>query len=700
MRPSLLDPLFAALSSLPGIGAKTGELYARLLGRETLDDCRVIDLVFHAPTSIIDRRKQPGIALAPQGSIVTLTARVDRHQPPPRGSNQPYRVFLQDDTGELALVFFRAKGNWLEKSLPIDETVMVSGKVDWFNGRPSMVHPDHMARISEGESLPLVEPIYPMTGGLSAKVLRKLIEAAIAKIPELPEWLDASLLQQEDFSPTSVALREIHHPEDEADIDPQAPMRRRLAYDEFLAGQLSLALVRARLRKTPGIPIQPTGKLSKLVMDALPFSLTGSQSTAVAEILKDMAGEDRMLRLLQGDVGSGKTVVALMSMMAVVECGGQAVLMAPTEILARQHFATLSNMARTTGIRMEVLTGRTKGRERDDLLARIAAGEIDIVIGTHALFQDNVAYKNLQLAVVDEQHRFGVHQRLRLTAKGISPHMLVMTATPIPRTLVLAAFGDMDVSKLTEKPAGRKPIQTVIMPGERLEQIIHRLQTAVAEGRKVYWICPLVEETEESNLMSVEERHSVLSQFFGNQVALIHGRMSGQEKDEVMAGFKRGETRLLVATTVIEVGVDVPDATIMVIEHAERFGLAQLHQLRGRVGRGSEASSCILLYSGKLSQNAEARLKIMRETEDGFVIAEEDLRLRGEGELLGTRQSGTPGFVIASLEAHADLLEIARKDAHYLLDRDPELDSARGKAIRVLLYLFRRDEAIRFLKAG
>jgi ATP-dependent DNA helicase RecG len=507
-------------------------------------------------------------------------------------------------------------------------------------------------------------------------------------------------LQQQGFSTTSEALREIHHPRDEKDIDPQAPMRRRLAYDEFLAGQLSLALVRARLRKTPGVPIHPTGKLSKLVIDSLPFSLTSSQSDAVADILKDMAGEDRMLRLLQGDVGSGKTVVALMAMMAVVEVGGQAVLMAPTEILARQHFATLSHMARDTGARIEVFTGRTKGRERDDLLARIAAGEIDIVIGTHALFQDNVAYHDLQLAVVDEQHRFGVHQRLRLTAKGISPHMLVMTATPIPRTLVLAAFGDMDVSKLTEKPAGRKPIQTVLVSGERLDEIVHRLQGAVAEGRKVYWICPLVEETEESNLMSVEERHAVLSRFFGKQVALIHGRMSGQEKDEVMASFKRGETRLLVATTVIEVGVDVPDATIMVIEHAERFGLAQLHQLRGRVGRGSEASTCILLYSGRLSTNAEARLKIMRETEDGFVIAEEDLRLRGEGELLGTRQSGTPGFAIASLEHHGDLLEIARKDAHYLLDRDPELESARAKAIRVLLYLFRRDEAIRFLKAG
>jgi ATP-dependent DNA helicase RecG len=701
MRPSLLDPLFASLSSLPGIGAKTGELYARLLGRESIEDCRIIDLIFHAPSDVIDRRKQPGIAYAPQGSIVTVTARVDRHQPPPRGNaNVPYRVFLQDDTGEMALVFFRAKGNWLEKSLPIDETVMVSGKVDWFNGRVSMVHPDHVARLSEGQSLPLIEPVYPLTAGLSPKILRKTIEAAVERVPDLPEWIDDSLLKQQGFPQTAEALKQLHHPRDEKDIDPQCPTRRRLAYDEFLAGQISLALVRSRLRKVPGVPVRPTGQLAKIVTGALPFSLTSSQSSAIGDILADMAGEDRMLRLLQGDVGSGKTVVALMAMMAVVEAGGQAVLMAPTEILARQHLATLSQMARHTGVEIDILTGRTKGRERDEILERIADGKAQILIGTHALFQDSVNYHNLQLAVVDEQHRFGVHQRLRLTSKGLSPHMLVMTATPIPRTLVLAAFGDMDVSKLTEKPAGRKPIQTVIVPGERLEEIIHRLQTAVAEGRKVYWICPLVEETEESNLMSVEERHAVLSQFFGRQVALIHGRMSGPEKDVVMAGFKSGETRLLVATTVIEVGVDVPDATIMVIEHAERFGLAQLHQLRGRVGRGSEASSCILLYSGKLSQNAEARLKIMRETEDGFLIAEEDLRLRGEGELLGTKQSGTPGFAIASLEAHGDLLEIARKDSHYLLDRDPELQSPRGEAIRVLLYLFRRDEAIRFLKAG
>ncbi|NEI69371.1 ATP-dependent DNA helicase RecG [Rhizobium lusitanum] len=700
MRPAILDPLFASISSLPGVGPKVSELLVKLLDRETIDDCRVIDLIFHAPHSIIDRREQPGIARAPQGAIVTITGRVDRHQPPPARSNIPYRVYLHDETGELALVFFRGKAQWLEKQLPVDETVTVSGKVDWFNGRPSMVHPDYIMRESEAENLPLVEPVYPLTAGLSPKFLRKTIEAALPRIPQLPEWDDPALAQKQGFPTISDAFHMLHAPRDAADIDPQAPARRRLAYDEFLAGQLSLSLVRQRLRKVAGKPVHATGEISRKILESLPFSMTNSQRDAVADILKDMAGTERMLRLLQGDVGAGKTLVALMAIAAVIESGGQAVLMAPTEILARQHYATISKFAANANLSVEVLTGRTKGRERDAILERIASGEAQIIIGTHALFQDSVAYANLMLAVVDEQHRFGVHQRLRLTAKGISPHMLVMTATPIPRTLVLAAFGDMDVSKLTEKPAGRKPIQTITIPNERTGDIVGRLRSALSEGKKAYWICPLVEESEESDLMSVEERHETLTKALGPGIGLIHGRMSGPEKDAVMMAFKNGEIRLLVATTVVEVGVDVPDATIMVIEHAERFGLAQLHQLRGRVGRGDEASTCILLYKGPLGETGHARLSIMRDTEDGFRIAEEDLKLRGEGELLGTRQSGTPGFRIASLEAHADLLEIARKDAAYLIERDPELTGERGMAVRTLLYLFRRDEAIRFLRAG
>ncbi|WP_106795634.1 ATP-dependent DNA helicase RecG [Rhizobium sp. H4] len=701
MRPAILDPLFSPISGLPGVGPKIAELLVKLLGRETPEDCRVIDLLFHAPFSLIDRRNQPGIALSPQGAIVTITARVDRHQVPPRGkTNVPYRVFLHDETGELTLVFFRGQAAWLEKQLPVDAEVTVSGKVDWFNGRASMVHPDYIVRAEEAENLPLVEPIYPLTAGLSPKTLRKIIDAALPRFPELPEWINSALAQKQGLPSIRDSFHMLHEPRDPADIDPQAPARRRLAYDEFLAGQLSLSLVRQRLRKVAGQPVQATGAVSGKILKALPFSPTSSQNEAIADILNDMAGNERMLRLLQGDVGSGKTLVALMSMAAVIESGGQAVLMAPTEILARQHHATISKFAASAGLGIEVLTGRTKGREREEILERIASGAAQVIIGTHALFQDTVSYANLMLAVVDEQHRFGVHQRLRLTAKGISPHMLVMTATPIPRTLVLAAFGDMDVSKLTEKPAGRKPIQTITVPMERTGEIVGRLQSALAEGKKAYWICPLVEESEELDLMSAEERHATLVVALGPDIGLIHGRMSGPEKDAAMMAFKNGESRLLVATTVVEVGVDVPDATIMVIEHAERFGLAQLHQLRGRVGRGDEASTCILLYKGPLGETGHARLSIMRETEDGFRIAEEDLKLRGEGELLGTRQSGTPGFRIASLEAHADLLEIARKDAAYLIERDPELTSDRGQAIRTLLYLFRRDEAIRFLRAG
>ena len=705
MRPAILDPLFSPISGLPGVGPKIAELLVKLLGRETLEDCRVIDLIFHAPFSLIDRRNQPGIARAPQGAIVTITARVDRHQVPPGGkSNIPYRVFLHDETGELTLVFFRGQAAWLEKQLPVDAEVTVSGKIDWFNGRASMVHPDYIVRADEAETLPLVEPIYPLTAGLSPKTLRKIIDAALPRFPELPEWDDLELTRRQGLPSIRDSFLMLHEPRDPSDIDPQAPARLRLAYDEFLAGQLSLSLVRQRLRKVAGQPVHATGAISGKILRALPFSLTGSQNEAIADVLKDMAGTERMLRLLQGDVGSGKTLVALMAMAAVIESGGQAVLMAPTEILARQHHATISKFAASVGLGIEVLTGRTKGREREEILERIASGAAQIVIGTHALFQDSVTYANLLLAVVDEQHRFGVHQRLRLTAKGISPHMLVMTATPIPRTLVLAAFGDMDVSKLTEKPAGRKPIQTITVPIERTGEIVGRLQSAIAEGKKAYWICPLVEESEELDLMSAEERHatlvSALGPHIGSGIGLIHGRMSGPEKDAAMMAFKNGETRLLVATTVVEVGVDVPAATIMVIENAERFGLAQLHQLRGRIGRGSEASTCLLLYREPLGEMSKARLKVIRETTDGFRIAEEDLKLRGEGDVLGVRQSGLPGYRIARPEAHSQLIAQARDEALRIMKENPRLTGSRGDALRCLLYLYERGEAVPLMGAG
>ncbi|MCR9134462.1 MAG: ATP-dependent DNA helicase RecG [Alphaproteobacteria bacterium] len=701
MRPNILDPLFVPLTSFSGVGPKTATLVARAMGRESAEDARSVDLLLLPPHRLIDRRNRPGVAFATEREIVTLKLHVDRHQPSPRGRpNVPYRVFAHDDTGEISLTFFHARQQWLEKSLPVGETVLVSGKVEWFNGRPSMVHPDRMALESDSAGFPMIEPVYPLTAGLSAKILQRSIDQAVETMPILPEWLDPAFIARNDLPGFNAAIAKLHAPDDNHDLLPNAPSRRRLAYDELLAGQLSLALVRRRVRKLQGRPIKGNGRIRDTVLSALPFRLTNSQRSAVTDILDDMKSQERMLRLLQGDVGSGKTIVALLAMVACVEAGGQAVLMAPTEILARQHLATIAPLAEAAGISVEILTGRLKGKERKDAVGRIESGEAQLIVGTHALFQESVNYKNLLLAVVDEQHRFGVHQRLRLTAKGTAPHMLVMTATPIPRTLVLAAFGDMDVSRLTEKPAGRQPIKTASLDIDRLDDVVARLKDAVSSGRKAYWICPLVEESDLSDLMSAEQRQEVLQQTFGDLVGLVHGRMKSTEKDAAMEQFRSGLTRILVATTVVEVGVDVPDASIIVIEHAERFGLAQLHQLRGRVGRGQDSSSCMLLYKAPLSETAKARLSIMRETEDGFRIAEEDLKLRGEGELLGTRQSGTPGFRLVDLSVHGDLLETARDDARYILEIDSELAGERGKALRLLLYIWRRDEAIRLLRAG
>ncbi|WP_000233545.1 ATP-dependent DNA helicase RecG [Acinetobacter baumannii] len=563
-----------------------------------------------------------------------------------------------------------------------------------------MVHPDHIAPIDGSDDLPLIEPVYPLTAGLSPKTLARAMRDALTRIPDLPEWQDKTLMQRENFPSFTQALHHLHLPEEPEDIAQDSPSRRRLAYDEFLAGQMALALVRAKTKRLSGRPLNGTGKITAQILANLPYSLTKGQEQAVKDIIGDLKQPERMLRLLQGDVGAGKTVVGLLSMAHAAESGGQSALMAPTEVLARQHFATIAPLAEKAGLKAALLTGREKGKERQRILDELADGTIHIIIGTHALFQDKVEYHDLVFVIIDEQHRFGVHQRLQLTAKGTAPDMLVMTATPIPRTLVLTAFGDMDVSKLTEKPAGRQPITTAIVPSERLSEIVDRMRKAISEGQKIYWICPLVEESEHVELTSAEERFQSFLPVFGDKLGLIHGRMTGQEKDDAMLAFKRGDTRLLIATTVIEVGVDVPDATVIVIEHAERFGLSQLHQLRGRVGRGDKPSTCLLLYKGPLGEIAKARLQVMRETEDGFRIAEEDLKLRGEGELLGTRQSGTPGFKLASMEAHTDLLEIARKDARLMLERDIDLQSERGQALRLLLYIFGRDEAIRLLRAG
>ena len=702
MRPSLLDPLFSPITSLAGISPKVASLIEKVLSADLSGRAaRVGDLLFVLPNSVIDRRNRPGIARATKGSIVTLEVRIDRHQPAPRGNRSvPYRVFAHDDTDEIALIFFHAHAAYLEKAMPEGKHVVVSGRMDCFNGRPSMVHPDHIAFASDADKLPLVEPVYTLTAGLSGKVLRRAIGQSLERLPTFPKWLDNELMRRQNFPEFTAALKRLHNPSKPIDASPDNAAWRRLAYDELLAGQVSLALVRSRVRKLHGHPLTGDGRIVNALHEALPYQLTASQQTALEEIDADLAKPERMLRLLQGDVGSGKTVVALLSMARAVEAGGQAALMAPTEILARQHLATIAPLAERVGMSVAVLTGREKSSDRAQTLAGLERGEIDIVIGTHALFQEAVVFRDMALAVIDEQHRFGVHQRLAMNAKGHAPDILVMTATPIPRTLVLTAFGDMDVSRLTEKPAERQPIRTVTLPLERIDELVGRISDAIADGAAIFWICPLVEESEEIKLMSAENRFVSLQPIFGNRIGLVHGRMKRAEKDEAMRAFKAGETRVLISTTVIEVGVDVPNATIMVIEHAERFGLAQLHQLRGRVGRGSKPSSCVLLYKDPLGETAKHRISVMRDTEDGFLIAEEDLKLRGEGELLGTRQSGTPGFQVARIEAHADLLEIARDDARLILTRDPDLMSPRGEALRLLLFVFGRDEAVRLLRAG
>ncbi len=702
MRPSILDPLFASVSTLTGVGPKVSVLIGGLVAPPGAGGvAKVRDLLFHLPSGAIDRRRREQIAAAPEGVIVTLEVRIDHYQFPSREArNQPTRVIAHDASGEIALTYFRAQSQWLEKLFPLGETLLVSGKVDRFNGRASMIHPDFVGSAEDAESLPLVEPVYPMTAGLSPKVLRRGIANALEKLPELTDWIEPSVLKREGFPPFRASLEKLHKLQEPADLDPAKPARRRLAYDEFLASQLALALSRRRMKQEAGRPLGTDGAIRDRAERSLPFKLTAGQTQALSEIFADMARPERMVRLLQGDVGAGKTVVALLAMAAAKESGAQSALLAPTEILARQHFAGLARYSDAAGLSIALLTGRDNGRTREGKLAAIASGEIDIVVGTHALFQDDVAYHDLGLVVVDEQHRFGVEQRLSLTRKGNAPDLLVMTATPIPRTLVLAAFGDMDVSRLHGKPAGRKPITTVAVSFDRLEEIVARAGRAIEEGEKLYWVCPLVEETETSDLTAAEERAEVLRQFFGDHVGLVHGRMSGPEKDAAMADFKSGKTRIVVATTVIEVGVDVPDASIIVIEHAERFGLSQLHQLRGRVGRGDKPSSCVLLYRAPLGETAKARLAVMRETEDGFRIAEEDLKLRGEGDLLGTRQSGVQSFRIADLEAHADLMETARDDARLLIATDPDLTSGRGEAARALLYLFGKDDAIKLLRAG
>ena len=700
MRPAILNPLFTPVTTLSGVGPKQDKLLRYLLDRS--DTPRLVDLLLHLPTGVIDRRARPKIRDAVPGTVVTLAVTIDRHRPSPPGrSRAPYLVHAGDDTGDIVLTYFRARSDHIEKLLPVGARRYISGTVQMFDGTLQMVHPDRVVDEAGLANLPGIEPVYPLTEGLMLGALRRAVTQALQKLPQLPEWIGADVLHRCGFPSLAEAIGRLHAPLEPTDILPDGPFWSRLAYDELLAGQLALALVRARLRRPAGARHAGDGHLRNRIIDALPYALTPSQRAAAAAIADDLQQPLRMLRLLQGDVGSGKTVVALLAAATVAEAGRQAALMAPTEILARQHIKTIAPLAERAGLRVAILTGREKGKERRDILARLAAGELDLLVGTHALIQDDVVFQALALAIVDEQHRFGVRERLALTSKGDAVDVLVLSATPIPRTLVLTYFGDMDISELREKPAGRQPIDTRAVPAGRLGDVIDAVGRAIRAGKLVYWICPLVEESEAvDHLTDATGRFDSLRRRFGDQVGLVHGQMKGAEKDRVMAQFAAADIRVLVATTVVEVGVDVPAATIMVIENAERFGLAQLHQLRGRIGRGSEASACLLLYHEPLGEMSAARLRVIRETTDGFRIAEEDLRLRGEGDVLGTRQSGLPGYRIARSEVHGQLIAQARDEALTIMRDNPRLEGEQGAALRCLLYLFERDEAIPLIGAG
>ena len=693
MRPEILFPLFADISVLKGIGSKTVKLLQNLLGGS-----KIIDLAFHLPAGIVDRSYRPRLKDAVPGRICTVRVKVVEHIAP-KTRQQPYRVVVSDGSEDLTLVFFKVYADSIAKNLPVGAVRIVSGKLESFNGMLQMAHPDYIVPEAESDKIPAFEPVYPLTAGISNKMLNKYAEQALARVPALPEWLDAAFVKQHGWDDFRTALLKAHHPHYQQDLEPYAKERARLAYDELLANQLTLAIARERVKKQNGRIIRGNGLLRKKILEKLPFALTSAQKNVLAEIYADQAEPLRMLRLLQGDVGSGKTIVAFLAMLNAVESGLQAAIMAPTEILAKQHFETIAPMCEDIGITAALLTGKTKGKARAEILSRLAEGSINILIGTHALFQEDVRYHELGFVVVDEQHRFGVHQRLKLSEKGNKADVLVMTATPIPRTLVLTSYGDMEYSKIDQVPEGRKPVDTRVLPLSKLTETVAALKRKIESGTRAYWVCPLVEESEKSDLAAAEARFEDLRKIFGNDVGLVHGKMKEKDKDAVMERFKRGEIKLLVATTVIEVGVNVPEATIMVIEHAERFGLAQLHQLRGRVKRGFEAATCLLLYGQPLSETAHERLNIMKQTEDGFLIAEKDLELRGGGEILGTRQSGFCQFRLADMEYHKNLLFIANQDAKLILNKDPNLQSPRGQALRILLYLFEQDDSVRTYKA-
>ena len=695
MRPKILDKLFKPIETTKGIGPRLKVKLKYLIGEN------IVDYLWHLPNNIIDRSYRPTISSAENNRIVTMDLTVTKHNPS-RRRGLPYKITCIDETGELDLIWFNARRQYLEDILPVGSNATISGKIETYKKRKQIIHPQHIIKSEKLDNFQDIEPVYSLTQGLSNKVIRNYIKKVLDTVPDFPEWHDRELINRMKWPEFSKSIKDCHNPQNLDDLDHQNISKQRLAYDELLANQLSLALISKNFEAPKGIEIIDKNQLVRELLNNLSFELTNSQKISIEEISNDLSKSDRMIRLLQGDVGSGKTIVALAGLFHTAGSLKQGAMMAPTELLARQHYEGIRDLCLKSNISVNILTGKTKQKDREIILKDLKQGKIDIIIGTHALFQEKVLFNDLGLVVIDEQHRFGVHQRLSLTSKSkdYPPDILIMSATPIPRTLELTAFGSMQVSRLLDKPKGRKPIKTIAKPINKISEVIDSIERLINVGEKIYWVCPLIEESEKIDLAAAEDRFHQLNKIYKDKVALVHGKMKIEDREKVMNDFKYGSKMILVATTVIEVGIDVPDATFMVIEHSERFGLSQLHQLRGRVGRSDKSSSCLLLYKSPLGENAKKRLETLRNTDDGFIIAEEDLILRGAGEILGVKQSGLPYFKIANLNIDRELLELAKNDANFIIDSNILGKTERGKNLEILLHLFNKEEALKYLEAG
>lgn len=679
---SALDSLYKPLTVLQGIGPKYRALLTTLIKGD-----RLIDLAFHMPHSYVSRKVLTKLVHVPFDTPIIVKVTVEAHKPPRKYSG-PYEIITSDGTSYLSIVYFHAKGDYLEKLYPVGREVAIAGKVESFGGKKQMMHPDYVVPGAQLSTIPQIEPIYPLCNGITNKTIRMAIKGLRQFIPDPSEWIPRATIEANHWPRFQLALLGAHMLDTTIDHE---KARERLAFDELYAHQISLRIARNQVKidTAPRLP-SPLPLVEKAV-EALPFTLTEDQKEVLRDIYKDMKSGSPMRRLLQGDVGCGKTVVAFLAMLAITEANFQAAIMAPTDILARQHYAFMKPFEDLLGVKVALLTAREKGSHRKELFHDLATGKIDLIIGTHALFENDVIFGKLGVVIIDEQHRYGVEQRYKLLSKGEAPHLLVMTATPIPRTLHMAFYGDLDLSQIRHKPGQRKQIDTRVISLERLYQVINGLASQIEKGEQIYWICPLVAESEKLDLAAAEDRFTFLKGIFGHKVGLIHGRIDNTHKDEVLQAFKEGDIQILVSTTVVEVGIHVEQATTMIIEHAERFGLSQLHQLRGRVGRSDLASFCLLLYAPPLNPIAQRRLEVMRETNDGFVIAEEDLNLRGSGTILGRAQSGAGDFRIAEFPQDFKLLSAA----HALVQEYAPTETPHD-----LLQLFQMEHAIPLIQAG